>query len=91
MKYEKYAGGYRVSGTLPNGVRLRKSLKGLNRAQAKDYVRRLTDEATVEVVTGKKPRAPTTFAQAAEAWLRVWQVSERDREGDYRSGRHGSE
>lgn len=69
MKYEKYAGGYRVSGTLPNGVRLRKSLKGLNRAQAKDYVRRLTDEATVEVVTGKKPRAPTTFAQAAEAWL----------------------
>lgn len=58
MKYEKYAGGYRVSGTLPNGVRLRKSLKGLNRAQAKDYVRRLTDEATVEVVTGKSPGPP---------------------------------
>ena len=69
MKIEKYEHGYRVNGTLPNGKRVRKRLRGLTREQTVAWVERQKREAGNEVASGVSAGRKVTFREAAESWM----------------------
>lgn len=69
MKLVKTKTGYRVSGTLPDGRRVRKVLPGVTRAEAQMKWEIWREEAVREMIYGKREEVKT-FSDVVELYLR---------------------